>query len=347
MEKGKNLTIYDLAKSMNVSPSTVSRALNDDPAISKKTRKKVFETAAKMGYRSNHFARNLRQSHSLTIGVLIHELNAGFVAALLSGIEKVASEAGYGIIIMDSMQSAEKETANAESLFHRRVDGIIAIPAPDTNGPDHFSPFLAGNTPFIFLDHAASLPKSTSIVIDNARCGYLATRHLIGQGCRRIVHLTPSIGQGVYADRYNGYRTALRESGLPFDAAFAILAPPTEEHSAAAAQTLLQIRPMPDGLFVTNDLAAAVCVRTLLDQGIRVPEDIAVVGFNNDLIGKLIRPTLTTINYPAREMGETAAKILVNHLKGIAAIDSISTMTVRAELIVRQSSLKKDHAPGK
>lgn len=341
MEKAKDVTIYDIAKKLNVSPSTVSRALNNDPTVSKKTKKKVFETAAEMGYRSNHFARNLRQSHSLTIGVLVYELNASFMAAILSGIEKVASEAGYGIIIMDSMQSAEKETANAESLFHRRVDGIIAIPAPDTKEPDHFSAFLAGNTPFIFLDRATSLPKSTSIVIDNARCGYLATKHLIEQGCRRIAHISPSIEQGIYADRYNGYRAALRDSALPFEASFAIVTPATEEHSAAAARTLMQMRPLPDGLFVTNDLAAAVCIRALLDQGIRVPEDVAVVGFNNDLIGKLIRPMLSTINYPGKEMGETAARILVNQLNQTANIDNISTLTIRAELIVRQSSLKK------
>jgi LacI family transcriptional regulator len=294
-----------------------------------------------MGYRSNQFAKNLRQQQSLTIGVIVYDLNGSFMTSVLSGIEKVTNEAGYGIIIMDSARSAEKEIANTQSLFHRRVDGVVAFLAPDTRELDHFSPFLEKNIPVIFLDHDGHFPKTTSVIVDNARCGYLATKHLIDQGCRRIAHITSSIGHSIYAQRYNGYRTALQENHLPFDDSSLIIAALTEEDSASAARTLMQLRPVPDGLFVTDDLAAAVCIRTFLDQGIRVPRDIAVVGFNNDVIGKLIRPTLTTINYPGMEMGETAGRNLVKHLKGLGNIDHISTLTIRAELIVRQSSLKK------
>jgi LacI family transcriptional regulator len=141
--------------------------------------------------------------------------------------------------------------------------------------------------------------------------------------------------------RYKGYRDALAEGGLPFEESLLVIAEPTEEASEAAAKKIMDIKPMPDGVFVTNDFAAAVCMRTFLEQGVRVPEDIAVVGFNNEVIGRLIKPTLTTVNYPGREMGEAAARSLVNHLKGMGNIGSISTMTIRAELIVRQSSLKK------
>lgn len=341
MENSKDVTIYDIAKNLNVSPSTVSRALNDDPTVSKKTRKKIFETAARMGYRSNPYARNLRQQQSLTIGVIVYELNNSFVTLVLSGIEKVANEAGYGIIIMDSALSAAKEIANAQSLFHRRVDGAIVFPAPDTKQLDHFRPFIDKNIPVIFLDHAGQIPETTSVVIDNVLCGHMATMHLIEQGCRRIAHLTSTLDHDIYALRYDGYITALKESHLPFEKSLLITAPPTEEDSLEAAGKLMALKPMPDGLFVTNDLAAAICIRVFLDHGIRVPQDIAVVGFNNDIIGKLIKPALTTINYPGREMGETAARNLVNHLKGVVNLDNISTMTIRAGLIIRQSSLKK------
>ncbi|MBN9382496.1 MAG: LacI family DNA-binding transcriptional regulator [Chitinophagaceae bacterium] len=341
MENPKDVTIYDIAKNLNVSPSTVSRALNDDPNVSKKTRKKVFETAVRMGYRINLFAKNLRQQQSLTIGVIVYELNSSFMTLVLSGIENVANEAGYGIIIMDSAQSAAREVANAQSLFHRRVDGVIAFPGPDTKALDHFKPFTDRNIPLIFLDHAGGVQESTCVVIDNAMCGQMAARHLIGQGCRRIAHLTSTLQHDIYALRYKGFRAALMENDLSFDESLLITAPPTEEDSELAAKKLMSLRPMPDGLFVTNDLAAAVCIRTFLDQGIRVPQDIAVVGFNNDVIGKLIKPTLTTINYPGREMGETAARNLMNHLKGVGNMNSISILTVRADLIIRQSSLKK------
>jgi LacI family transcriptional regulator len=345
MEKSKEITIYDIAKNLELSPSTVSRALNDDPAISKKTRKRVFETAGRMGYRSNPFAKNLRlqqsQQQSLAIGVIVYELNSSITTAVLSGIEKVANEAGYGIIIMDSGRSADKEIANTQNLFRRRVDGVIVIPAEDTAGLDHFTPFIEKNIPVIFLDREGDLPQSISVVIDHVRCGHMATSHLIEEGCRRIAHITSPVDQPVYAQRYKGYRAALKENDLPFDESLLIIAEPTEEASAAAARTLMQIQPAPDGVFVSSDLAAAVCIRELLDGGLRVPQDVAVVGFNNEVIGKLIRPTLTTIHYPGMEMGETAARNLVEHLTGMGNLSHISTMMIRADLIMRESSGKR------
>jgi len=343
MEKSKETTIYDIARDLELSPSTVSRALNDDPAISKKTRKKVFETAGRMGYRSNQYAKGLRlqQQQSLAIGVIVYELNSPVMTAVLSGIEKVANEAGYGIIIMDSDRSGDKEIANTLSLFRRRVDGVIAIPTVDTISLDHFKPFIEKGIPVIFLDREEGLPESISVIIDNVRGGQMATSHLIEQGCRRIAHITGPVDRPVHDQRYKGYRAALKENDLPFDESLLIIAESTEEAGSAAARTLMQMRPAPDGVFVTSDLTAAVCIREFLDAGLRVPQDVAVVGFNNEVIGKLIRPTLTTVNYPGMEMGETAARNLVKHLTGIGNIGHISAMTIRADLVVRESSLKK------
>ncbi|HEY4335891.1 MAG TPA: LacI family DNA-binding transcriptional regulator [Puia sp.] len=342
MERSKDITIYDIARDLRVSPSTVSRALNDDPTVSKKTRKRVFDKAMEMGYRSNQFAKNLRQQQSLTIGIIVYQLNSPFMTSVLSGIEKVANEAGYGIIIMDSAESVEKERANIQSLFQRRVDGVIAFPAPGSNEPAHFAPLLDKNIPVIFLDRPAVVPGIPSVVIDNVRCGHMATRHLIEQGCERIAFVSSPMEDEVYALRCNGYRAALKESDLPFDESLLLIAAPTEEESAAVARRLLRLSPAPDGLFATSDLTAAVCIRQLLDSGVRVPEDIAVVGFNNDVLGKLIRPALSTVNYPGMEMGETAVSTLLKHLKGLGAIDNITSVTIRAELIVRESSLKRD-----
>jgi len=351
MENSKEITIYDIAKNLNVSPSTVSRALKDDPTVNKQTKKKVFEKAAQMGYRSNLFARNLRQQSTMTIGVMVNELNAGVMTSVLSGIERVAYEAGYGIIITDSSQSAVKEAANAANLFHRRVDGLIVSvafdgsgPAPSglaSNGMDHFKSFVEKQIPIIFLDHVSSMAESTSVVIDNVLCGYMATKHLIEQGCRRIAHITSPLQHIIYSQRYKGYRDALNEHKIRFDEKLLVIAGPTEEESMEAAKKILALKPLPDGVFVTDDFAAAVVMRHLLDKGVRVPQDIAVVGFNNDAVGKLIKPALSTVNYPGKEMGEAAARILIKRLKAPDNVDSISTVSMRAEMVIRESSMKK------
>ena len=346
MENQKEVTIYDIARNLRMHPSTVSKALNDNPKIAKKTKKMIFETAAQMGYRSNHLARNLRQQSSLTIGVILSDLSGGLVTTLLSGIERVTGEAGYGIIITDSGQSAEKEAAHAQSLFHRRVDGVIVLPTADTAVFDHFKPYIEKKIPLVFLDRAARLPQVSSVVIDNRDCGYMVTRHLIGQGCRRIVHLTPGVEQEIYAERFKGYQEALVEYKLKAGKDLLQLSPLSEFAFEAAAKRILSIKPLPDGVFAANDLAAAVCVRIFQEHKLRVPQDIAVAGFNDEVISRLVQPQLTTVHYPGREMGETAARQLVNHLRGDVNLLPITTVTIRADLIVRASSLKKDGQPG-
>src|SRR5881392_2737177 len=152
MHKSKEVTIYDIARKLNVSPATVSRGLQDHPAISKKTKKKIFDVVDELGYRTNHFARNLRQQQTKTIGVLVHELNSNFITSVLAGIEKVTTEAGYDLIIAHSSESAKKEAANARNLFQKRVDGLIASLSFDTRDLDHFQPFLDKGVPVVFFD---------------------------------------------------------------------------------------------------------------------------------------------------------------------------------------------------
>lgn len=341
MENIKEITIYDIAKNLNVSPSTVSRALNNDPTVNKKTKKKVLEAAAQMGYRSNQVARSLRQQNSLTIGVIAYDLNSSMMISVLSGIEKIANETGYSIIITDSSQSAEKEAINAANLFNRRVDGLIVSLAPNTGNLDHFKPFRDKQIPLIFLDRSGTPEEFASVVIDNLTCGYLATKHLIEQGCRRIAHITSTLGQKNYMQRYRGYLDALAEHKIPYSENLLIVSPPTEESAEKAAKRIIGFQPLPDGVFVSDDFVAAVAIRTFSAYGIRVPQDIAVVGFNNDIIGRFLNPTLTTVNYPGKEIGEAAARLLINRLKGTGDIEKVTTVSIRADLIIRQSSIKK------
>ncbi len=345
MNKNKEITIYDIAQKLNISVATVSRGLKDSDVVNKQTRKRIFDLAEKMGYRSNHFARNLRQQQTHTIGVIVHELNSNFITSVLAGIEKVTAETGYDIIITHSSESFIKEAANAKNLFHKRVDGLIASLSFDTENLDHFEPFVKKGIPIIFFDRVEQDGENSVVIIDNNKCGYQATKHLIEQGCTRIAHVTSSLKRNVYLDRYRGYRDALSENDILFDKDYLIVNDLSEKAGVEAAHQILKMDPLPDGIFITNDFVAAVCMRTLREHGIKIPDDIAVVGFNNDAIGKLIEPTLTTINYPGIDMGEIAARNLINHLKGVSNINQTNCIIIRSELIVRNSSLKSRPEP--
>jgi len=341
MVKGKEVTIYDLANKLNISIATVSRGLKDDPAVSKKTRKKIFELAEEMGYRSNHFARNLRRQKTNTIGIIVHELNSNFITSVLAGIEKITTEAGYDLIITHSSESHVKEAANAKNLFHKRVDGLIASLSFDTDDLEHFRPFEEKGVPVIFFDRVEQRMNNSVVIIDNYKCGYQATQHLIEQGCKRIAHVTSSLKRNVYAERYKGYKDALFDNNIQFDESLLIINDLSENAGIEAAKQILSMRPLADGAFITNDFVAAVCMRTLKENNIKIPRDIAIVGFNNDDIGKLIEPALTTINYPGKDMGEIVARNLINHLQGTGNIQNIYTVIVSSDLVIRESSLKK------
>lgn len=340
MKPKKEVTIYDIAQKLALSSATVSRALQDNPLINKKTRIRVQQAARKLGYRHNTFASSLRKQKTNTVGIIVHELKSNFITSVLSGIEKVTSEAGYDLIIAHSSESFKKEEANTLNLFHKRVDGLIASLAFDTTGLEHFKPFQERGIPVVFFDRVEEGSEGINVIIDNYKCGYQATKHLIDQGSRRIVLVTASLKRNVYAQRHKGYKDALFDNDIPFNEDYLLIKDLSEQGGIEAARQILQMSPLPDGAFVTNDFSAAVFMQVLKDNGIRIPEDIAVVGFNNDAIGKIIEPQLTTIDYPGAEMGEIAARNLINHLKGITNIKHTNTIVIRSDLIVRKSSLR-------
>jgi LacI family transcriptional regulator len=341
MSKPKEITIYDLARELNISIATVSRALKDDPVVSKKTKKRIAELAEEMGYRSNHFARNLRNQRTDTIGVIVPRLNSYFMSTVIAGIENVANHQGFNLIISQSSESAEKETASAKTMFNNRIDGLLVSLSYDTNDISHFDMFFKKNIPVIFFDRVADHKNYPGVLIDNRKGAYEATTHLIDQGCRRIVHITASPRRNVYADRMLGYKQALAEHHVDFKEEFIIIGNLSQEAGAAAAIEIMKMDPLPDGIFVANDNAAVGCMIALKQAGLRIPKDIAFVGFNNDPVSKVIEPNLTTINYPGYEMGEMAARNLINHLNGTATIHSTNTILLRSELVVRASSMKK------
>lgn len=341
MKPKKDVTIYDIAHKLEISSATVSRGLQDHPAISKNTKKKIIEAAKALGYRHNNFASSLRKQKTNTIGVIVHELNSNFITSVLAGIEKITNDAGYDLIIAHSSESFKKESANATNLFHKRVDGLIASLAFDTTGLDHYKQFQEKGIPIIFFDRVEENADITKVFIDNYRCGYRATQHLIEQGCERIVLVTASLNRNVYAQRHKGYKDALHDNGIAYNLDYVLIKDLSEQCGVEAAMQILAMDPRPDGAFITNDFSAAVCMQTLKQHGMRIPEDIAIVGFNNDAIGKIVEPQLTTIDYPGSEMGEIVARNLIDHLQGVSDLKHTNTIVVRSDLVIRKSSLKK------
>lgn len=338
MSTPNDVTIYDIALKLDISPATVSRGLTDHPAISKKTKKRITDLAHEMGYRSNHFARNLRQKRTYTIGVIVPRLNSYFMSTVISGIENIANNEGYNLIISQSAEQTKKEMANAATMFNTRVDGLLVSSVQNAESGNHFDVFLKKNIPVIFFDRVIELKGCTNIVIDNRKAAYEATAHLISQGCKRIVHITATPKTNVYIDRLKGVKEALTDHSLGFTEENVIISNFSHEAGVSAASVIRQMNPLPDGAFVTNDNTAASCMVALKKTGIRIPQDIAFVGFNNDPVSLVVEPNLTTIDYPGHEMGEMAAKSLINHLNGTSNIQCTNTIFMRTELIVRESS---------
>lgn len=340
MTKPKEVTIYDLARKLNVSIATVSRALKDDPVVSKKTKKKIFDLAEEMGYRYNHFARNLREQRTYTIGVIVPRLNSYFMSTVIAGIESVANNEGYTLIISQSSESAGKEVDSAKTMFNNRVDGLLVSLAYESDDLSHFDHFIKKNIPLIFFDRVADHPECTSVLIDNRKGAYETTSHLIAQGCNRIVHITATPKRNVYVDRLAGYKQALADHHIPYDEKYILINNLSQEAGGQAASQILQMNPLPDAVFAANDNCAVGCMLALKKAGIRIPQDIAFAGFNNDPVSTVVEPNLTTINYPGYKMGEMAAASLINHLNGVNSIDATNTILLRSELIIRPSSLK-------
>ncbi|NBA87526.1 substrate-binding domain-containing protein [Emticicia sp. CRIBPO] len=333
-------TIYDIAKKLNLSPATISRALNDHPAINAKTKLTVNALAKELGYQSNKFASNLRKQKTNTIGIIVPRLNSALMSTVLAGMEKVANEAGYNLIISQSLESEKKEITNAKTMFNGRVDALLVSVAYDTDTFEHFSPFTKKGIPLLFFDRVIEHPSCTNIVIDNVKAGYDASRHLIEQGCRKLMHVTGNLKRNVYSDRFKGFETAIRENGLEFDRDLLMLTDFGQESGKDVVKRIKALPYPPDGIFITNDSCAVSCIDLLKKEGFSVPEDIAVVGFNNDPVATVVDPNLTTIHYPGKEMGEIAVQSIINHLNGTMDINPTNTIILRSELIIRGSSLK-------
>ncbi|MFY7839049.1 MAG: LacI family DNA-binding transcriptional regulator [Lacibacter sp.] len=340
----KDVTIYDLARELNLSPATVSRGLKQSAVISKLTVQRILEKAEEMGYRHNNFASSLRSKRTQTLGIVVPRLNSYFMTSLLAGMENIATKEGYNLIISQSLEKKELEKNNVHTMFNNRVDGLLISLAYDTTDIAHLQPFFDKQIPVVFFDRTFPGIENTSVVIDNYDAAYKITKHLIEQGCRKIMHIAGNLKRDVYADRLRGYRQALTDNNISFSNSNVLTGTLGEQHGEDAAKHILRMKPeeRPDAVFSANDASAAYCMAALKQQGIKIPEDIAFAGFNNDVLSRMIEPKLTTIDYRGELIGETAVTCLIKTIKGDKTIKNTNRIVLHASLLIRASSLRKN-----
>jgi LacI family transcriptional regulator len=335
----KEATIYDIARELNLSASTVSRALKGNPVINQQTRKKINECAEKMGYRSNTFASNLRSKRTNTIGVIVPRLDSNFMSSCLAGMEDVASKYGYNMIISQSHESVVKEEQNAITMYNKRVDGLIVSLTFGDSDLSYFGRFAEKNVPVVFFDRVPDETNNVCFVIDNYKVARDATIHLIEQGCKKLLHITVDSNSNVYTDRTRGFfDTVKKYSKCAGDVLY--LDSLSLETGKNIVDVILGMETPPDGLFVANDMTAVGCMLKLQEKGVKIPEQIAIVGFNDDLVSIIASPQLSTISYPGREAGRLAAKNLIDHLRGDSSMALTNKIVLNAHLIPRASSIR-------
>jgi LacI family transcriptional regulator len=346
-EKKKDLTIYDLAQELNVSPSTVSRALNDHASIGKKTKKAVQQLAKERGYRPNTLASSLRANRSNTIGIMVSWINRPFISSLIAGIEAAARQAGYHVIISQSHDSTKMEMENLRALYDSRISALIVSLAMETTQYEHFDLFTSNDIPVVFVDRIPTLNGVHKVQINNFNAAFEATEHLIAQGCQRIAHFGGARQQSIYEDRRMGYLAALKNNNLEVDESLILEANSlSAEEGFRLSEQVLGLANPPDGIFCANDTAAVSIIQFAKSQGIRIPEDLAVIGFNDDPVCKIIDPPLSSVHHPAVEMGnsaiERALSMLDDNLNGYKS--STTRVILDTQVVVRASSARKGGA---
>ena len=337
------VTIKDIAKELGISASTVSRALKDHPDISPETKKAVTELAKKLNYQPNILALSLRQSKTNTIGIIVPEIAHFFFSTVISGIEDIAYAGGYNVIIAQSKENYEREVTDTKALYNSRVDGLLVSISRNTKSFDHFHDLTKQEFPLIFFDRVPTEVNASKIIVDDEHGAYEATVHLIEQGCKRIAHLAGPKNLMISVNRLNGYKAALGDNHMEIEEdLIKICGKGTYEEAEGITRKLLESADPPDAIFANNDVAAYGAMKAIKEKGLKIPEQIAIVGFSNWRFSGLIEPALSSVTQPGFKMGQEAAKHLI---KKIEAKDEAShkpeTMVLKTNLIVRESSKKK------
>ena len=307
----KRVTILDIAKELNVTFSTVARALNDHPAISEATKKAVRETAERLNYRQNKLASSLRSGRSNIIGVIVPSLDVSFFSSVVHGIERVMNANGYSILLYQSNESKSHESKGIETFLQSRVDGIIASITTETEDDSAYREIIKRNVPLVFFDRELPSLKVSSVTIDDYKGGFIATEHLIKQGYSKILHITAEQNLNIFKERLRGYIDALKHYKLPVDENLIIKGKFSLEFGKDVVRTCREQGLEYDAVFALEDFTAMGVMQQLMEYGVAIPEEVGVIGFANEAFASLVTPQLSTIAQQTILMGEEAANLFL------------------------------------
>lgn len=335
-------TIYDIAKELNISAATVSRALNNNPKISKATCKLVTETATRMNYKPNKLALALRSGKSNNIGVIVPRIDSNFFASVIRGIEEELYPHQYNVIICQTHEDEKREIENINTLLNAQVDGILMSVSNVSSENDRMIKRVVDkNVPLIFFDRKKNIDGVSSVTINDYDVAYSATKHLIEEGCTRIAHITGDKTLEIFQNRFNGYKQALSDSGLVFIEDYVFQTKSTLESGSLAVKKFLELKNPPDAIFSSSDFAALGAIQELKAQGIQIPEDFCVVGFGNEPFTKFMELSISTVDQCPKEMGKMAANVFLEQLKNTDSVKIEKKVVLTTELLIRKSSSRK------
>lgn len=336
--KSHQITIYDIARHLNISKSTVSRALTGHPNISAETRRAVMEFAEKMDYQRNVLSVSLTKNKTNTIGILVPEFKSSFFAKIVAAAQHEASCLGYNVVVCISNENYETEVANSKTLMSYQVDGLLVSLSKETCNYDHLKKFQRKGIPLVFFNNVCDEMLVPKVVVNDYDASFAAVEHLIQSGRRRIAHMAGPDALATSRKRYNGYADALKSNGLQASADLVIPFGKTTHHLKGSLGKLIKPDIAADAIFAADDMMAIDAIKNLKAMDINVPHDISVAGFGDDNLAMLIEPGLTTLSLPAHQMGQTAMQILIGMINKDASQWRAVTRSLEADLVIRESS---------
>jgi LacI family transcriptional regulator len=341
--KFEALTIKDIAKELRLSVSTVSKALRGSHEISAETKKTVLEYAHAHNYKPNPIAQSLKRGRSKSIGVIVCNIDNNFFSQAINGIESVARQKDYNVIITQSRESYEWEVANGEHLSSRSVDGLIISLSAETKNVDHLMKLHEKGLPIVFFDRVTDEIATHKVIANNYKGAYEATRHLLEQGFRRIAHITSSGSLSNTLERLEGYKRALADAGIVPDERYIKFCQHggmIQEEAQQALTELLQLKDKPDALFTASDRLSTTTLHLLQKMKIGVPQEMGLVGFTNSISADIFNPSLTSVVQPALEMGQIATDMLIQLIESKRPVTEFQKRVLETELKIRNSSLR-------
>ncbi len=330
------VTMLDIARDLNVSVVTVSKVLRNQGKISEATRRRVLQRARELNYQTNWIARSLVTRRTFTIGLLLPDFTHPFFAEIAKAVADTIRPRGYHLIISYFEEDPALEQTEVDALIARQVDGLIVASAQPSGKAGLFDRIRQRSIPFVLIDRPLPGARASFVGVDNRELGRIATQHLIAQGCRRIAHLRgPRVG--IAAARLAGYRDALARHGITPPGHFIIDAHFEDSTGSEAMRTLLRTRPVPDGIFCYNDPVAIGAMKTIVQAGLRVPDDIAVVGAGNVHYSDVLAVPLTTVDQQTLETGKRSAELLLDQIGAERPLRP-QRILLPPRLVIRQSS---------